>query len=156
MLCFRRSYPLTRSRCKRRPISRRRAGQVGFSLIELLVAVAIMGLLIGLVGPAAMRQLSGSKVKTATVQIAQLKSALDLYFIDIGRYPSREEGLFALVAPPEDVAGWAGPYIDQDAMPKDPWGGSFRYGIDQGRPIIVSYGADGEVGGEGEDADVRG
>ena len=99
----------------------------GFSLIEMLVAVAIVGLLIGVVGPAAMRQLQSSRVTTAEAQIVQLRSALDIFLIETGRYPTEQEGLSALVDNASNVPGWNGPYLRDGNLPVDPWGGAFIY-----------------------------
>jgi len=128
----------------------------GFTLIELLVVLAILTLLAGLVGPRVLNQLGGAKSKTAGVQIADLDKSLELFKLDVGRYPTTEEGLDALVKKPGSVNGWAGPYL-KGGVPTDPWGHPYRYtnsgasgGID-----IVSLGSDGAPGGEGEAADIR-
>jgi general secretion pathway protein G len=128
----------------------------GFTLIELLVVLAILTLLAGLVGPRVLNQLGGAKSKTAGVQIADLDKSLELFKLDVGRYPTTEEGLEALVKKPGSVNGWAGPYL-KGGVPTDPWGHPYRYtnagasgGID-----IVSLGSDGAPGGEGEAADIR-
>ena len=128
----------------------------GFTLIELLVVLAILTMLAGLVGPRVLSQLGGAKSKTAGVQIADLDKSLELFKLDVGRYPTTEEGLDALVKRPGSVNGWNGPYIKGE-LPKDPWGNPYRYaspgaggGID-----IISLGSDGAQGGEGEAADVR-
>ncbi|MEL6170136.1 MAG: type II secretion system major pseudopilin GspG [Pseudomonadota bacterium] len=153
MLSFPLSFPSTRSRFSRR----RRARSTGFSLVEMLVAVAIVGLLVGLVGPAAMRQLQSSRVKATEAQIAQLRSAVDIFLIDTGRYPSAGEGLNALVQNPLNVPGWNGPYLRDGQMPTDPWGGPFRYSLDAGGQVrIMSLGADGQPGGTGLNADIAG
>lgn len=128
----------------------------GFTLIELLVVLAILTMLAGLVGPKVLSQLGGAKSKTASVQIADLDKSLELFKLDVGRYPTTEEGLDALVKRPGSVNGWNGPYIKGE-LPKDPWGNPYRYaspgangGID-----IISLGSDAAPGGEGEAADVR-
>ena len=122
----------------------------------MLVAVAIVGLLIGLVGPAAMRQLQSSRVKTTEAQIAQIRAALDIFLIDTGRYPSDAEGLGALVTAPAGMVGWNGPYLRDGKLPADPWGGAFIYVLEGGEVRVVSLGADGQAGGTGLDADIRG
>lgn len=127
----------------------------GFTLMELLVVLAILGLLMSLVGPQVLRQLGGAKTKTARIQIRDLEQALEMYKLDVGRYPSSEQGLVALVEKPGAVAGWNGPYLKDD-VPADPWNRSYeyRYPGDQGEFDIYSYGQDGSPGGDGEDADV--
>lgn len=147
-----RSMPLP---FKARP-RRRQPQTTGFSLIEMLVAVAIVGLLIGVVGPAAMRQLQSSRVTTAEAQITQLRSALDIFLIEVGRYPTEQEGLNALINGAGTIPGWNGPYLRDGQLPADPWGGAFLYSLDQGQVRITSLGADGQAGGTGVDADVEG
>ena len=136
-----------------RPSSSGRAR--GFTLIELLVVLAILALLAGLVGPRVLNQLGGAKAKTATVQIADLEKALELFKLDVGRFPTTEEGLNALVAQPPAVSvGWAGPYL-KGSVPADPWGRAYQYKLNgDGSVEIVSLGADGAAGGEGENADL--
>ncbi len=142
------SFPSTRSRSRRRRASR------GFSLVEMLVVVAIVGLLIGLVGPAAMRQLQSSRVKTTEAQISQVRAALDIYLIDTGTYPSQAQGLQALVTAAPGVAGWNGPYLRDGALPQDAWGNAFGYVVRDGQVLVTSLGADGQEGGSGQDADL--
>lgn len=136
--------------------SRRRRAARGFSLVEMLVAVAIIGLLVGLVGPAAMRQLQGSRVKTTEAQIAQIRTALDIFQIDTGRLPAEGEGLNALVANPGAVPGWNGPYLRDGRMPMDAWGGTFLYKYDGEAVQVISLGSDGQPGGSGQSADITG
>ena len=128
----------------------------GFTLIELLVVLVILTLLAGLVGPRVLNQLGGAKSKTASVQIADLDKSLELFKLDVGRYPTTEEGLDALVKRPGTVNGWTGPYL-KGGVPSDPWGNPYRYASSgaNGGIEIVSLGADGAPGGEGENADVR-
>jgi len=126
----------------------------GFTLVELLVVLVILTLLAGLVGPRFLNQLGGAKSKTAAVQIADLEKGLDLFKLDVGRYPSTEEGLAALVKAPSGVASWNGPYVKGE-IPLDPWGRPYRYTAQGGKVEIVSLGADGAPGGTGEDADIR-
>lgn len=128
----------------------------GFTLIELLVVLAILTLLAGLVGPRVLNQLGGAKSKTAGVQIADLEKSLELFKLDVGRFPTTEEGLQALSVKPTSANGWNGPYI-KGSVPSDPWGKPYKYispsaggGIE-----ILTLGADGAPGGDGENVDVR-
>ena len=129
----------------------------GFTLIELMVVLVILGLLAGLVGPQLFGRIDSSKVQTAETQIKMLRGALQAYRLDVGRYPSTEEGLAALVRPPAEKAEyWNGPYLE-DEVPPDPWNTSYRYESPadnlQGF-ALYSLGADSEEGGEGVDAEV--
>lgn len=99
----------------------------GFTLLELLVVIVILGLLIGLVGPAVMRQLGSARASVARESIERLESVLDLYKLDVGDYPSTEQGLQALVEQPSDVASWSGPYLKGDKLPLDPWNHPYEY-----------------------------
>lgn len=132
----------------------KKQSQVGFTLIELLVVLAILTLLAGLVGPRVLSQLGGAKSKTAAVQIADLEKSLELLKLDMGRFPTKEEGLAALTAKPASVSGWNGPYI-KGGVPNDPWGRPYNYSTVGGGVEIISLGADGAVGGEGENADIK-
>ncbi len=133
----------------------RKNRQAGFTLIELMIVLFILGLLAALVAPRLMGRVGKAKQKTAQAQIQMLATALDLFHLDVGRYPSDEEGLKVLYQAPENVPGWAGPYLDK-AVPKDPWGREYVYKCpgEHGPYDLVSYGADGQPGGEGENADV--
>lgn len=137
-------------------VFKRRQTALGFTLVELLVVLAILGLLAGLVGPQVMKFLGSSKSKTAHLQIADLAATLDLYRLEVGRYPTTSEGLGALVANPGNVPNWNGPYLKKGEVPKDPWGNDYSYRLpgEHGAFDIWSLGADGREGGEGEDADV--
>ena len=133
----------------------KKRGSKGFTLIELLVVLVILTLLAGLVGPKVLDQLGGAKSKTARVQIAEIEQGVDLFKLDVGRYPNDAEGLRALVDRPATASGWNGPYLKK-GLPADPWGGAYQYKL-QGRhggPDIFSLGGDGRPGGDGEDADV--
>ena len=131
------------------------ARQSGFTLLELLVVVAIIGLLVGYVGPRYFGQVGKSEVTTAKAQIDALEKALDQYRLDVGRYPTTELGLSALVERPPDEQKWNGPYLKK-AVPLDPWGKPYVYKFpsERGDYDIVSYGKDGRPGGSGEDADI--
>ncbi|WP_019570495.1 type II secretion system major pseudopilin GspG [Thioalkalivibrio sp. ALE11] len=136
----------------RRASSRRK----GFTLIELLVVLVILGLLAGLVGPQVMRYLSDSKTQTAQLQIEDLSAALDLYRIDVGSYPSSDQGLEALVREPSGVRNWNGPYLRRNSVPDDPWGNPYNYRQpgEHGGFDLWTYGADNQPGGEGENQEV--
>jgi general secretion pathway protein G len=128
---------------------------LGFTLVELLVVLAILALLAGIVGPKVLGQLGGAKSKTAGVQIADLEKTLELFKLDVGRYPTAEEGLEALVKKPPAAAAWAGPYL-KGSVPVDPWSHPYLYKPGPGGSIeIMSLGADGQPGGEGENSDIR-
>ena len=135
--------------------TRNRTGQSGFTLMELLVVLAILGLLMSLVGPQVLNQLGGAKTKTAAIQIKDLEQALEMYKLDVGHFPSSNEGLQALVEKPAGKAGWNGPYL-KGSVPLDPWNREYlyKYPGDRGDLDIISYGQNGTPGGEGEDADV--
>jgi general secretion pathway protein G len=130
--------------------------QRGFTLVEMLVVITIIGLIMGLIGPRVLSYLGESKVKTARIQIQSFGSALDLFYLDAGRYPSTAEGLAALVRPTGGVAGWAGPYLKGGSVPNDPWNNPYVYrspGL-HGPYDIVSYGSDGQEGGTDLAADI--
>ncbi len=127
----------------------------GFTLLELLVVMVIIGLLAGIVGPRYFAQVGKSQSKTARAQIESLEQALEQYRVDVGRFPSSTEGLQALGAAPAGEAAWAGPYLKK-AVPKDPWGRPFLYQEpgSHGEVDIASYGKDGKPGGTADNADV--
>ena len=133
---------------------RRVARHAGFTLVELLVVLAILGMLAALVGPQVLNQLGGAKSKSAAIQIRDFEQALELYKLDVGRFPSSNEGLNALVRQPSSAKGWNGPYLKKDEVPMDPWGNPYQYRVSGSTIDISSYGADGRQGGSGEDADV--
>lgn len=135
-----------------------RGMQRGFTLLEMIVVLVIIGLIMGLVGPRLFGQADKAKVQTAGTQIKMLGGALQTFRLDVGRVPTAEEGLNALVQAPSEpraAKAWAGPYIE-DAVPSDPWGNPYRYQPTAGDPpfALYSLGADGKEGGEGLDADV--
>ncbi len=127
----------------------------GFSLIELLVVLAILGLLAGLVGPQVMKALGSSKSKTAKLQIEDLGAALDIYHLEVGRYPNTSEGLAALIEKPSGASNWNGPYLKKKKVPKDPWGNDYHYRSpgENGPFDIYSLGVDNAQGGTGEAED---
>ena len=133
--------------------------QGGFTLLELLVVLVILGLLAALITPRIVGRLGSAKRKIAQSQIALLEAALDQYRLDMGRYPSTEEGLKALIIPPEDEKErekWRGPYLKKKKIPLDPWGNPYHYRCpgEHGEFDLWSYGADGQPGGRGENADI--
>ncbi len=127
----------------------------GFTLLELLVVIVIIGLLAGLVAPRYFDQVSKSNTKIAKAQIDSLEKALDEYRLDVGTYPTTEQGLESLNTRPQNLEKWAGPYLKK-AVPLDPWGASYVYKSpgDHGVYDLLSYGKDGQAGGSGEAADV--
>ncbi len=134
---------------------RRRKG--GFTLVELLVVLVILSLLVGIVGTAAVMYLSKTKPDIALIQMKNLSLAMDLYRIDMNRYPTTEEGLSALVRRPPGLAKWKGPYLNSKEVPLDPWDRPYVYErpTDAGQTyVLLTFGADGVKGGEGENADV--
>lgn len=136
--------------------SRQTRRNKGFTLIELLVVLAILTMLAGLVGPRVLGLLGGAKSKTAAVQIADLEKTMELFKLDVGRFPTTAEGLDALVNRPASANGWNGPYL-KGGVPNDPWGKPYKFTSPtaDGGVEIVSLGADGLPGGEGENADIR-
>ncbi len=128
----------------------------GFTLLELLVVIVIIGLLAAYVGPKYFSQLGKSEVTVAKAQIEAFEKALDTYRLDVGRYPTTEEGLAALLAAPATAgAKWNGPYLKK-GVPPDPWGRPYQYKAPGAKAEydIISLGKDGQPGGEGENADI--
>lgn len=130
-------------------------GARAFTLLELLVVMVIIGLLAGLVGPRYFAQLGKSQGKAARAQIRAFEQALDQFRLDVGRYPTTEEGLAALMSAPAGGGGWSGPYLKK-TPPPDPWGRAYNYRSPgtHGEIDLYSYGKDGRAGGEGESADL--
>jgi general secretion pathway protein G len=137
-------------------IRRPKVAQAGFTLIEMLVVLVIIGLVMGLVGPQVLNYLADSRVKAARIQIEALSNSLDLYYMDVGRYPSNQEGLGALVHRPSGVDVWNGPYIKGSAVPADPWRNQYVYAAPgkHGKYDLMSYGSDGREGGDGGASDI--
>lgn len=128
----------------------------GFTLIELLVVLMILGLLAGLVGPQVLRYLGGAKTETAKLQIEELGAGLDLFYLEVGRYPTTDETLTALVKKPATANNWRGPYLKKNQIPKDPWGNDYRFRSpgENAEYDLYSYGQDNTEGGEGENTDI--
>jgi general secretion pathway protein G len=149
----RKALPLAQVKRRRR---RARKGEDGFTLVEILVVITIIGLIMAIVGPRVLNYLTESKAKAAKIQIESFSSTLDLFFLDTGRYPTTAEGLSALTQRPPGATTWNGPYLKGAAVPSDPWGHPYVYRSpgEHGSYDIVSYGADGQEGGTGTAADV--
>jgi len=137
--------------------------QDGFTLIEIMVVIVILGILAGVVSFGVIRYIDDARVKQAKIQITNLKSALQAFSIDTGSYPTQEEGLQALIEPPTDERAaklWKGPYLESDEVPDDPWGNEYFYQVSEypgtgaQRVEIISYGKDRAQGGEGYNADI--
>jgi general secretion pathway protein G len=131
-------------------------GQQGFTLVEMLVVITIIGLIMGLIGPRVLNYLNESKVKTARIQLQSFSGALDLFYLDAGRFPSSSEGLAALVQRTPGVSAWNGPYLKGGSLPNDPWNHAYVYRSpgERGPYEIISYGSDGQEGGSGIAADI--
>jgi general secretion pathway protein G len=134
----------------------RRRSERGYTLVEILVVITIIGLLMALVGPRVLNYLTESKVKTARIQIQSFASALDLFYLDAGRYPTSAEGLAILVRPTTGITAWNGPYLKGGTVPSDPWGKPYLYRSpgEHGAYDVVSLGSDGQDGGTGTAADI--
>lgn len=139
---------------KRRPGSK---SESGFTLMELLVVMAIIALLVALIAPRLFGQVSSSQIKATKAQIELLSRALDSFRLDTGRYPSQSEGLRALIEKPQGVSVWGGPYLSKRQVPKDPWGADYIYAKPPSHGIdydLYSLGSDSKPGGDGDAADI--
>ncbi len=134
---------------------RRRQCDRGFTLLEILIVMVIIGLLAGLVAPRYFSQLGQSEIKATRAQISAFEKALDTYRLEVGQYPTTEQGLAALVVRPENIAKWTGPYLQKE-IPLDPWGKPYQYkSPGERREVdILSLGKDGQPGGAGDAADI--
>lgn len=130
--------------------------QTGFTLLELLVVLGIIAMLAGIVGPQVMKHMGESKTKAAKVQIEELSATLDMYKLDLGSYPTSEEGLKVLIESPDGAKRWNGPYLRKSTIPLDPWQQEYRYVSpgEHGKFDLFTLGADNKEGGEGEDQDI--
>ena len=149
------------ARCSAEAAARgaRADSQAGFSLVELLVVLAIIGMIATMVAPQVLGYLGRAKGETARIQVKNIAQAIELYYLDLGTYPGAQQGLAALTAPPPGAAGWRGPYVRDARGLIDPWGRPYLYRApgSAGTPYeIASLGRDGSVGGAGEDADIAG
>ncbi len=135
---------------------RSRSEEAGFTLVEMLVVITIIGLIMALVAPRVLGYLSESKAKAAKIQIESFGSALDLFYLDSGRYPTGSEGLVVLVQRPGNAPAWNGPYLKGGVVPADPWGNAYVYRApgQHGAYEILSYGSDGQEGGTGTASDI--
>ena len=135
----------------------RRRGSEGFTLIEIMVVMAIIAMLAAMVGPRIMGSLGRAELQAATAQVERLGTALDTFRLDMGRYPTTQEGLAALVQPPPNAGRWDGPYLNKTTVPLDPWKNPYQYRAPggAGRPYdLFSFGSDGAPGGEGDARDI--
>jgi general secretion pathway protein G len=128
----------------------------GMTLIEILVVLVLIGIVMGIVGSNFLGRGEKAKADAAKIEIGQISQSLDLFKLEVGRYPTSQEGLQALVSAPAGLTNWNGPYWKKQAVPKDPWGSEYKYAAPgQGGPYdIVSLGADGKEGGEGVNKDI--
>jgi general secretion pathway protein G len=148
--------PTTRVKTIAARLNRFWTQQRGVSLLEILVVIMIMGIVATLGSVQLTRYFSRARVDTAKLQMNELGIALDLFKLDVGRYPLENEGLAGLYRPPNTIPGWRGPYLKRDALLKDPWGRGYVYAQrrETGGYRLMSLGGDGEQGGEGDNADL--
>jgi general secretion pathway protein G len=131
--------------------------EAGYTLTELVIVIAVLGILAAAITPAVLGRFNTSQQRSAALQAGTLAAAMDEFFVDIGRYPTAEEGVQALLTTPSDLAGWSGPYVRSERTLSDPWGNAYVIvpsESDNVPPSIVSYGSDGASGGEGLAADI--
>src|ERR1700682_896682 len=140
----------------RRALSGGGAGIRGMTLIEILVVLTLIGIVMGIVGGNYLGQGEKAKQKAAKIEIEQIGQTLDLFKLEVGRYPTTQEGLQALITAPTGVSNWNGPYWKKSTLPKDPWTNEYKYASpgQHGAYDVWSYGADGKEGGEGTDKDI--
>jgi general secretion pathway protein G len=140
----------------RRPYNYPDPFRAGFTLVEMLVVLVIIGLIMGLVGPRVLSYLSDSRVKAARLQIESFSNSLDLFYVDTGRYPTTQEGLGALLERPTEVDRWSGPYMRSNSVPNDPWGNAYVYQSpgSHGAYDLMSYGPKGREGGESSGSEI--
>ena len=140
----------------RRAVSGSVAGIRGMTLIEILVVLTLIGIVMGIVGGNYLGQGEKAKQKAAKIEIEQIGQTLDLFKLEVGRYPTTQEGLQALITAPTGVSNWNGPYWKKNTLPKDPWTNEYKYASpgQHGAYDIWSYGADGKEGGEGTNKDI--
>ena len=137
-------------------MARIRVRERGMTLIEILVVLVLIGIVLGIVGGNFIGKGEKAKADAAKIEIGQIGQSLDLFKLEVGRYPSSQEGLQALVSAPAGVGNWNGPYWKKSTLPKDPWGNEYKYSSpgQSGAYDILSYGADGKEGGEGANKDI--
>lgn len=138
------------------PVINAARSQQGVTLLEVLIVIMIMGFIATLGSIQLVKYFSRARVDTAKLQMNELSVALDLFRIDLGRYPTDEEGLRVLLKPSDPPPGWRGPYLKRDAILQDPWGRAYRYALAKSGSgfQLVSLGGDGQLGGEGDNADI--
>lgn len=132
------------------------ARERGMTLIEILVVLTLIGVVLGIVGSNYLGKSEQAKAKAAKIEIEQISQALDLFKLELGRYPSTQEGLQALISAPPGTSNWNGPYWKKSSVPKDPWGNEYKYSApgQSGPYDITSLGADGKEGGDGPNKDL--